>query len=137
MYERRTLGLDEAQRGVAGALDEAVKRDLRIAVAVADSRGDLVAYAAQDMVIQNSRNLCIRKAYAAAVGRRSTLKFAAFASVPLELLLGPQATSAGGGVSIHEGEVTVGGVGVSGARSPEEDEELGAIAIRAMGLTPA
>jgi len=134
MYQRLHIGLEEAQLGVEAALAAAAERRLAIAVAVVDHRGDLVAFAAQDRVIQNSRGLCVRKAYAAAIGRRSTSAFAALASVPVELLLGPSATSAQGGLAILSEGVEVGGVGVSGADSPEDDEMLAAVAIDAMGL---
>jgi glc operon protein GlcG len=139
MYNRLTIGLDEAQRGVTAALDEAARRGLRIAIAVADDRGDLVAYAAQDAVIRISRNLCIQKAYTSAIGRRSSRSYAALmrerAQIPVELLLGPRATSSTGGIAIKKGEEPIGGVGVSGASSPEEDEELSKLAIEAMGLS--
>jgi glc operon protein GlcG len=139
MYDRLTIGLDEAQRGVAAALDEATRRGLRIAIAVADDRGDLVAYAAQDAVIRISRDLSIQKAYTSAIGRRSSKNYAALmrerVHIPVELLLGPRATSSAGGIAIKKSDESIGGIGVSGASSAEEDEELCKLAIAAMGLS--
>ena len=139
MYDRPTLGLDEAMRGMLQALEAAAADGDPIAIAIADHRGELVCCAAQDQVIEVSRNLAPRKAYTAAIGRQDIPKYRSkvknSTDIPLELLLGPRATSAQGGVPIlTDLGLIVGGVGVSGAATPARDEELARTAIAGMGL---
>lgn len=140
MYDRPTLGLDEALRGMQATLAEASGDGTPVAVAISDHHGNLVCFAAQDGVIEMSKILAPRKAFTAAIGRSDIVtyrsKVQASTGIPLELLIGPSATTAQGGVPIKrpEDSLILGGVGVSGGSSPSRDDELARAAVAAMGL---
>jgi len=143
MYDRPTLSFDEALRGLHAALAEAGKDGKPVTVAIVDHRGDLVCYGAQDETQVISRTMAIQKAYTAALALQSTRgyteKIDRLYDNAIELHLGPRATSVKGGIHIRRpGDgLPLGGIGVSGGVSAERDEEIGRLAIAAMGLDHA
>jgi uncharacterized protein GlcG (DUF336 family) len=138
-YDRPLLSLEEAMRGQEAALSTATTDGTPIVVVVVDYRGDLVCTAVQDGVIEISKIIAPRKAYTAAIGRSDIVawrtKIQESTLIPLELLLGPRAINAQGGVPIKrlDDGLILGGVGVSGARSGDRDEELARLAVDVMG----
>lgn len=141
MYDRPTLGLEQALEGMQATLAEATADGTPVAIAIADHHGDLVCFAAQDNVIEMSKVLAPRKAFTAAIGRSDIVsyrsKVQASTGVPLELLIGPRGTTAQGGVPIKRPDdgLILGGVGVSGGSSPQRDDDLARAAVTAMGLS--
>ena len=118
----------------AGAV--AAERGVAPVVAVVDAGGDLIYLLRPDAAQVASANVSIDKARTAAIYRRPSKDFEDQASGgrPSALHLARAVPLQGGMPMLKDGEV-VGGIGVSGASSADEDQELSAIGARA--LTPA
>ena len=137
MYEKRTLGLDEARKIIDAVLEKAGAEPKRaIVVVVVDPDGEPIALARMDRTGHMSRGMAVRKAYTAA---RMGSDSAAFADrmrtigFDFATLGDPKLVFANGGVCLRvDGEV-VGAVGVSG-RTGEEDTELAKAGAAAIGL---
>ena len=143
MYDRPNLGLEEAVRGLLAALEEAQKDEAEgrpVVVAIVDHKGELVCYARQDACLEMSKDMAVRKAYTAAIGRRNSADYAEYIEKAtgrkIELAMGMQVTSGRGGVVIKRSVdgVCLGGIGVSGAANATRDEEIGRAGIEAMGV---
>jgi glc operon protein GlcG len=139
MYDQPTLGLEEAMRALLTALEAGTKAGSPIVVAIVDHQGNLVCFARQDRCLEIAKEMALRKAYTAAIGRRDSGEYAKFmreSGRTVEQQLGPRGVSAGGGIAIkRSGDgLCLGAVGVSGAPTAEQDEEIGRAALRAMGL---
>ena len=79
MYDRPNLGLGEAVRGLLAALEVAKKDEAEgrpVVVAIVDHKGELVCYARQDACLEMSKEMAVRKAYTAAIGRRNSADYA-------------------------------------------------------------
>lgn len=143
MYDRPTLGIEEAMRGLRAALEEA-KKDAAagrpVVIVVVDHAGEVVCHARQDNCLEMSKDAAMRKAWTAAIGRRDSIEYAAYiekqTGKPIELAIGMKATSGGGGVAITRSSdgVCLGGIGVSGAATAPRDVEIARAALRAMGV---
>lgn len=122
-----------AQDAVAAALGHALSKGWRVAAAVCDPAGGLVAFGRLDGTPQPIGDFAIDKAYTAGTLGRATRAFGErMVSNPMlaaglgnraRLLVWP------GGLPIEIDGSLVGGIGVSGA-ADHEDEECAAAAIR-------
>jgi glc operon protein GlcG len=110
----------------AGALAE--QRGVAPVTAVVDAGGDLIYLLRPDAAQVASTNVSVDKARTAAIYRRPSKDFEdqAASGRPSALHLARAVPLQGGMPILHEGEV-VGGVGVSGASSADEDQELATI----------
>jgi len=142
MHATPMLGLSDARRALVAMLDAAEARPGRpVAVVIVDGHGDMVTFAC--MAGANpalARQNAFKKAYTAACMRTDTRAFA-------ERILGSGRTLAdfgtdalildsGGLVITREANGPVlGGIGVSG-RSSEEDEEIALAGRATLHLTP-
>ncbi len=139
MISSESLGWSEAEQGISAAVAVASEKGRRMAFAVVDSHGDLIAAARMDGCHSRVLRHAIRKAQTAAIYERNTqaLKRQMRAS-DRELLewgdLG--VTTLQGGLVVRSEERVVGGVGVGGS-SLAIDEEVARILVRAMGFEPA
>jgi len=142
MYTRQCLGLDEARRAVEAALREANKKpDEPVAVAVVDDQGKLVYFARMDGCPPVVIELALMKAYTAAVALMDTVSFAARDKEwgrDLATYGDDRFTYLQGGLVIWdrpstdgEGRVLLGGIGISG-RMSDEDERLARVGLEAM-----
>lgn len=122
---RHTLTLDGAERVVAAAVAEARRRNAGGAVAVVDDGGNLVAFHRLDGTFAAGAEVSIGKARTAALFKKPTAAFEDSIKNGRIALLGVrEMTPLQGGVPIiHDGFV-VGAVGVSGAHSQQEDEQV-------------
>ena len=119
-----TLCYATAARLVAAALAHAEAQGWRVAAAVCDASGTLLAFGRMDGVPAPVADYAIDKAWTSATHHRSTEGFGArmLSDPALALGLGnrPRALAWQGGVPVlAEGQV-VGGLGVSGAAGPED-----------------
>jgi glc operon protein GlcG len=107
----------------AGALAE--ERGVAPVVAVVDAGGDLIYLLRPDAAQVASTNVSIDKARTAAIYRRPSKDFEdqAAGGRPSALHLARAVPLQGGMPIVHDGEV-IGAVGVSGASSADEDQEL-------------
>ncbi len=124
----------EGAKRVAEAADRlSVARGVAPVVAVVDAGGDLIYLLRPDAAQVASTNVSVDKARTAAIYRRPSKDFEDQASSgrPSALHLARAVPLQGGMPILHEGEV-VGAVGVSGASSADEDQELAAISASAL-----
>ena len=134
----------EGAKQVAEAADAlAASRGVAPVVAVVDAGGDLIYLLRPDAAQVASTNVSVDKARTAAIYRRPSKDFEDQASSgrPSALHLARAVPLQGGMPILHNDEV-VGGVGVSGASSADEDQELaamaaGALSASANGRSPA
>ena len=126
--EKKSLTLDGARRVIAAAVVEAKLKNAPGGVfAVVDDGGNLMALERLDGTFAAGANISIGKARTAALFKRSTRAFediikngrTAMVALPDSLF-----TPLQGGVPIVVDGQVVGGVGVSGAASAQQDEEL-------------
>ena len=72
MLVQRSLGLDDAQRVINTVIDDARKKNWRIAVVVVDRTGELIACARMDGRAARYMKAAHRKAYSAAIFEMDT-----------------------------------------------------------------
>jgi len=126
VVERKALTLEGAKRVIAAAVAEARRVNAPGgAIAIVDDGGNLMAVERLDNTFAAGANISIGKARTAAIFKRSTKAF--------EDIIGKGRTSMvalsdftplQGGVPIMVGDQVVGGIGVSGAASAQQDEEI-------------
>jgi uncharacterized protein GlcG (DUF336 family) len=132
-----SLTLEAARWMVTAATSEAQSRGQRIAVAVVDRQGALMAFERMDGVPAPIVEFAIDKAYTAAVTGAPTRDFFNHINSSDSLRLGLVSRSRllvwGGGVPARSDGAVVGGIGVSGG--PEDDDIACAMAaLAAVGL---
>jgi glc operon protein GlcG len=135
---RKGLTLDGAREVIAAAQKVAKARHTTGAVAVVDDGGNLMAIERIDGTFPAAAVISIGKARTAAQFKKPTRFFEdVIAKGRTAMTALPDFTPLAGGVPLMvEGQV-VGAVGVSGASSAKEDEELAAVAAAALALGPA
>jgi glc operon protein GlcG len=137
---KKTLNLEGARKVIAAAMAEAKRLDAPGGVvAVVDDGGNLVALERMDGTFTAGANVSVGKAKTAVMFKRPTkffedvIKNGRTAMVAL-----PDFTPLQGGIPIeYEGQI-IGGVGVSGAASAQQDEEIalaGANALKALAAS--
>ncbi len=134
---RHALTLDGARRVIAGAVAEARRLNTTGVIAVVDEGGNLMALERLDNTFAAGANISIGKARTAVLFKRPTkvfediIKGGRTAMVALN-----DFTPLQGGIPIVvDGEI-VGGVGVSGAASAAQDEELAIAGAGVVSGTP-
>jgi glc operon protein GlcG len=146
VVEKKTLSLDGAKRAIAAAVAEAKRLKTTGVIAVVDDGGNLMAVERIDNTFAAGANISIGKARTAVIFKRPTRVFEEIIKngrTPMVAL--SDFTPLQGGVPIEVDGQIVGGIGVSGAASAQQDEELaiaGASALRPMttasaGQTPS
>jgi len=126
--EKKALTIDGAKRVIAGAVAYAKKNNAPGGViAVVDEGGNLMALERLDGTFAAGANISIGKARTAALFKRSTKAFEDIIKNGRTAMVAlPDAffTPLQGGIPITVDGQIVGGVGVSGAASAQQDEEL-------------
>lgn len=141
VQDRKALTLDGAKKAIAAAVAEAKKLDAPGGViAVVDEGGNLVAVERLDNTFAAGANISIGKARTAALFKRPTKAFEdVIKNGRTSMVALPDSffTPLQGGVPITvEGQV-VGAIGVSGAASAQQDEELALAGAKALTAAPA
>ena len=114
---------EQARKALAGAIAEARKMNLPMAVAVVDTAGQLVAFERMDNTQSGSINVAQDKASSAAMYRRPTKVFQdvlAAGGVGLRILMLRGANAVEGGLPISVDGKIIGGIGVSGGSSEQD-----------------
>jgi uncharacterized protein GlcG (DUF336 family) len=93
-------------------------------VVIVDNAGLVHASLRGDGTNPHTMEFARKKAYTARTRGQTSLEFMKFTDVPANAYLRqiPEVVAVGGGVPIKIGNVTIGGVGVSGAPASEKDE---------------
>lgn len=121
---KKALTLDGARKAIAAAVAEARKSNTTGVIAVVDDGGNLMALERIDGTFAAGANISIGKARTAALFKKPTKFFEDVIAKGRTAMVAVDFTPLQGGVPIVvEGQV-VGGIGVSGASSAAQDEEL-------------
>lgn len=137
ILDKKALTLDAAKRIIAAAVAEAKNKNAPGGVvAIVDDGGNLIALERLDNTFPAGANISIGKARTAAMFKRPTKFFEDVVNKGRTTMVAlPDFTPLQGGIPIMVGEQVVGGIGVSGAASAQQDEEIaiaGANAVKAM-----
>jgi glc operon protein GlcG len=131
--ERQTLTLDGANRAIDAAITEARRLDATGVFAVVDDGGNLIALKRLDGTFPAGANVSIGKARTAALFKRPTRVFEQIireGRTPMIAL--DDFTPLQGGVPIVIDGQVVGAIGVSGASSAQQDDELAVVGANAV-----
>ena len=121
---KKTLTLEGAKRAIAAALAEARKSNATGVVAVVDDGGNLMALERLDGTFAAGASVSIGKARTAVLFKKPTKFFEDVIGKGRTAMVTVDFTPLQGGIPILvEGQV-LGGIGVSGASSAQQDEEL-------------
>ncbi len=126
MRDVKTIGADDARRGIAAVRAAAERRDAAVVVAVADAYGELLALLRMDGAGPADIASAIAKAYTAARLGQNTSDIDAASRNPktgfdLAGFADPRITGLVGGVTLEFEDQVVGAVGVSGATAATEE----------------
>jgi glc operon protein GlcG len=136
MINELNLGLDDALKAIAAMMAELKRRNAAAVVAVAESRGELIALQRMDGVPLPPTHIAANKAWTAARSRKPTRELGLSLKHPekghdIAFHGDPKFVGWGGGVPVVIDGKVVGAVGVSGL--PEEvDAEIAAIGAAAI-----
>ena len=122
------MSLEGAKQAIAAAVAEAKKNKVGGAIAVVNDGGNLIAVERLDNTFAAGANISIGKARTAALFKKSTKAFEDIINSSkggrTTMVALKDFTPLQGGVPIiYEGQI-VGAIGVSGASSAQQDEEL-------------
>ena len=131
MKTRPMLTLDDCRKMSAAAEAEAKKNNWNVCIAILDDGGDLLHLIRMDGATPANAHIAVEKGRTAARTRRSTLTWQERIAKRPELLQMPGVTPVQGGLPIMVEGVCVGGVGISGVQS-HEDEQIAAAGIKAL-----
>jgi uncharacterized protein GlcG (DUF336 family) len=132
MKQRPMLTLDDCKKISAAAEAEARKNNWNVVIAILDDGGHLLHLARMDGATPANARIAIEKGRTAAETRRSTGNWQERVAKRPEMLRMPKVTPVQGGLPIVVDGTCVGGVGVSGVQS-HEDEQIAAAGIKALG----
>lgn len=136
--DRKTLTLDGARRAIAAAVAQARKNHAGGVIAVVDDGGNLMALERIDGTFAAGANISIGKARTAALFQKPTRVFEEIIAKGRTAMVAlNDFTPLQGGVPIAIDGQIVGAVGVSGAASAQQDEELAMAAAAAVSHGPA
>jgi glc operon protein GlcG len=116
------ITLETAKKVAAAAIAEAVKNKWPVAVAIVNNHGFLVYYERLDDTQTAGPNISVEKARTAAMFRRPSRAFEDVSKTRVAILGLPGATPIAGGLPIVVDGKIVGGVGVSGATSDQDEQ---------------
>ena len=122
MRQRPCLTLDDCKRIAAAAEAEAVKNNWQVAIAILDDGGHLLHFHRMDGATPANAEISVGKGRTAAVTRRASgmweerIKNGRLATLAMPLL------PVQGGLPILIDGVCIGGVGVSGVQSHEDEQ---------------
>jgi uncharacterized protein GlcG (DUF336 family) len=137
--EKKGLTLDGAKKVIAAAVAEAKSKNAPGgAIAVVDEGGNLVAVERLDNTFAAGANISIGKARTAVLFKRPTKFFEDVINKGRTAMTAlNDFTPLQGGIPIIVDGQTIGGVGVSGAASAQQDEELAIAGASALATSSA
>ena len=129
-----TIEYAEAQKIVAAIVERALQMKKAAVIAVADSHGELIAFARMDGAPVSSVRIAANKAWTAARERKPTKEIGEKARHPekgfdIAYYGDPRFVGWGGGLPVWRGGEVVGAVAVSGLSS-DEDIELATLGVK-------
>ena len=121
---KKVLTLEGAKKAIAAAVAEAKKNNATAVIAVVDDGGNLMALERIDGTFAAGANISIGKARTAVLFKKPTKFFEDVIGKGRTAMVAVDFTPLQGGVPIVVDGQVVGGIGVSGASSAQQDEEL-------------
>lgn len=135
-HNMSAISCDAAQMLIARALEHARTHEWKIAVAVLDPTGAIVASARMDGVSPTILEIATDKAFTATLGKSTRAFYERMSSSP-DLAMGlqnrPRLCAWDGGLPIRQDGALIGAIGVSGAAG-HEDVECAQAALKTLGL---
>jgi len=122
MKNRPTLTLDDCRKISAAAEAEAKKNNWNVCIAILDDGGHLLHLARMDGATPANARIAVEKGRTAAESRRSTGAWQERIKARPEMLRMPGITPIQGGMPITVEGTCVGGIGVSGVQSHEDEQ---------------
>jgi len=126
MFEKKTLGLAEAEKAVKAMIEEASKDPRPMSMAVVDAWGNLIYFARMDGASALTARMAQNKAYTAASFSNDTRNINQWfkgAGKDVVWYDDHRLTPIHGGNCVRSGKVVIGAIGTSG-RHEDEDEAL-------------
>jgi glc operon protein GlcG len=141
VVDQKGLTLEAAKRVIAAATAEARRNNAGGAIAVVDAGGHVVALERLDGTFAAGADISVGKARTAALFKKPTSFFEDVINKGRTAMVGlppqPDFTPLQGGVPITVDGQVIGAVGVSGAMSAKQDEEIAIVAAAAVEPTMA
>ena len=131
MKNRPMLTLDDCRKISAAAEAEAKKNNWNVCIAILDDGGHLLHLIRMDGATPANARIAVEKGRTAAESRRSTAVWQERIKPRPEMLAMPGITPIQGGLPIVVEGTCVGGVGISGVQS-HEDDQIAAAGIKAV-----
>jgi len=137
IVDKKSLNLEGARIVAAAAAAEAKRNNAGGAIAVVDDGGNLLYLERLDKTFAAAANISIAKARSAANFQRDTRIFEdAITNGRVSLVANPELLPLQGGVPITVDGQVVGAIGVSGAASAQQDEEIAKVGAVALAVRP-
>jgi len=132
LADTKALTQEAVRTMMQAATDHAIQNKWAVSIAIVDANGDLLAFRRLDGASLASVDISQGKARTAARARRPTKALAdAVAGGATVLLSAPGLVLMQGGLPVMWGTVSIGGIGVSGASS-EQDEQVAQAGLTAL-----
>lgn len=131
MKTRPALTLADCEKLLAAAMAEAQRNSWIVAIAIVDDGGHLLHFARMDGASPANARIAVAKGRTAAESRRTSGEWQERIKTRPEMLKMPGILPVQGGVPIMVEGTCVGGVGVSGVRS-HDDEKIARAGIEAL-----
>ncbi|MEW6689689.1 MAG: heme-binding protein [Pseudomonadota bacterium] len=131
MKQRPELTLEDCKRISEGCISESIKNNWKVAIAIVDDGGHLLHFERMDGATPANAAIAVEKARTAAMSRRTSGNWQERIKTRPEMLKMPGILPVQGGVPIVAEKTCVGGVGVSGVQS-HEDEQIARAGIDAL-----
>ena len=131
MKARMELTLGDCEKVMAAALAEAQRNGWIVAIAILDDGGHLLHFSRMDGATRANAAIAVDKGRTAAMSRRTSGNWQDRIKTRPEMLKMPGILPVQGGVPILVDGACVGGVGVSGVQS-HEDEQIASAGIAAL-----
>lgn len=121
---QQNVSMKMAQAIIEGTIEQCTKDGYKVSVVIVDQAGVVSASLRGDGTNPHTMEFARKKAYTARTRGQTSLEFMKLTDNPANAYLRqiPDVVAVGGGVPIKVGNVTIGGVGVSGAPGGEKDE---------------
>ena len=132
MRQRPELTLEDAKAILAAAEQCAAEHRLPVCIAICDDSGALLLLARRDGARAQTARLAADKARCAATSHRPTAFWGSRLKENPQFAAFPDMCALAGGVPIFSDEHCVGGIGISGAKGPGEDELVANAGIAAL-----
>ena len=120
----KNVSMKMSQAIIDGTIEQCAKDGYKVSVVIVDFAGLVHASLRGDGTNPHTMEFARKKAYTARTRGQTSLEFMKLTDNPASAYLRqiPDVVAVGGGVPIKIGNVTIGGVGVSGAPGGEKDE---------------